>query len=125
MMSWFHRLSRIELEPKARDSDARCAFCNRRGTWALLTDKSGQISRYCWRCWSRAHRESLARDKQELLELFSPGGLDKLLERDGQVPRSHVNLQLRAAWHWILSPMTHRQLRRHQRWMRDIARKSP
>ena len=105
----------------ARDSAARCAMCARRGTWAFLVSARGELTRYCWRCWPRAHQQSLVDEQRDLVQFFaSTRGEARSLLGTESAP-SEGELQLRAGWHWILGFGTRRRLRRHLQEVRNIA----
>ena len=96
----------------ARDPQAPCDQCGRRGTIALVARGSPHpsvVARFCRRCWPAAHRRVLAESDAESAAFseayaqWAPSGV-------GAEPAAPPGLSIK--WHWsVLLTSLYRQSR--------------
>jgi hypothetical protein len=97
----------------ARERDAACDRCGRRGTFARVTRATDPPveRRYCRRCWPAAHRRHFAEREAEVARWFRAS--DEAVQawaraaRRGQPVLPPAPPGETLAWHWSLALGTH------------------
>jgi hypothetical protein len=112
------RIVRRDALP-AREPNAICDECGRRGTSARITRyvTPPEVRRFCLRCWPHVHREAIERRNAQMAAWLRPATIPDYVDPASWIAsvRSRVAPGESATWHWLAAPGTLWRYFRHQR----------